>query len=58
MSRRATYEIVLRGHPSVRLLRPLVDDFAIDDRVDPRPHIDELIEEVKRDPTCIFWGWS
>ena len=19
-------------------------------------HIDELIDEVKRDPTCIFWG--
>ena len=27
------------------------------DLVDPTPHIDELIEEVKRDPTCIFWGW-
>ena len=26
------------------------------DPVDPTPHIDELIEEVKRDPTCIFWG--
>ena len=26
------------------------------DLVEPTPHIDELIEEVKRDPTCIFWG--
>ena len=24
-----TYEIVLRGHASVRLLRPLIDDFTI-----------------------------
>lgn len=22
----------------------------------PTPHLDELIEEVKRDPTAIFWG--
>jgi len=22
----------------------------------PTPHIDELIREVERDPTCIFWG--
>ena len=34
MSRPATYEIVLRGHPSVRLLRPLIDDFAIDAMAD------------------------
>lgn len=26
------------------------------DLVDPTPHIDELIDEVERDPTCIFWG--
>ena len=25
-----TYEIVLRGHPSARLLRPLLDDFTFD----------------------------
>jgi len=29
MSERTTYEIVLRGQPSHRLLRPLIDDFAI-----------------------------
>lgn len=26
------------------------------DFVEPTSHIDELIEEVKRDPTGIFWG--
>jgi hypothetical protein len=26
------------------------------DLADPTPHIDELIEEVKSDPICIFWG--
>ena len=26
------------------------------DLVEPTAHIEELIEEVKRDPTCIFWG--
>ena len=30
--------------------------FHLYDLVQPTPHIDELIEEVKRDPTCIFWG--
>jgi NADPH:quinone reductase-like Zn-dependent oxidoreductase len=34
MSRPTSYEIVLRGQPSVRLLRPLVDDFAIDAMAD------------------------
>jgi hypothetical protein len=29
-----TYEIVLRGHPSTRLLRPLLDDFTIDNSAD------------------------
>ena len=29
-----TYEIVVRGHPSTRLLRPLVDDFTIDNSTD------------------------
>ena len=26
------------------------------DLVAPTPHIDDLIAEVKRDPTAIFWG--
>ena len=26
------------------------------DLAKPTPHIDDLIEEVKRDPTGIFWG--
>ncbi|MFT4865142.1 MAG: hypothetical protein ACI8RE_001330 [Ilumatobacter sp.] len=30
MSEPTTYEIVLRGRPSTRLLRPLLDDFTID----------------------------
>ena len=30
MPRPTTYEIVLRGRPSARLLRPLLDDFAFD----------------------------
>ena len=30
MSEPTTYEIVLRGRPSERLLWPLLDDFAID----------------------------
>jgi hypothetical protein len=29
-----TYEIVVRGHPSTRLLRPLLDDFTIDNSTD------------------------
>ena len=31
-------------------------EFHIYDLVPPTPYIDELIEEVERDPTCIFWG--
>lgn len=34
MSKRTAYEIVLRGRPSHRLLRPLLDDFTIDTSVD------------------------
>lgn len=34
MSEPTTYEIVLRGHPSTRLLRPLLDDFTIDACID------------------------
>ena len=30
MSPRTTYEIVIRGRASARLLRPLLDDFTID----------------------------
>jgi hypothetical protein len=30
MSERTTYEIVLRGRASARLLRPLLDDFTVD----------------------------
>ena len=30
MSQPTTYEIVLRGRPSARLLRPLLDDFSIE----------------------------
>jgi hypothetical protein len=30
----ATYEIVLRGRPSSRLLRPLLDDFTFDTSAD------------------------
>ncbi len=34
MSEPTTYEIVLRGRPSARLLRPFIDDFTIDTRID------------------------
>jgi hypothetical protein len=34
MSERTTYEIVLRGRPSTRLLHPLIDDFTIDTSTD------------------------
>jgi hypothetical protein len=34
MSQPTTYEIVLRGRPSTRLLRPLLDDFTIDTTTD------------------------
>jgi len=33
------YEIVLRGRASARLLRPLVDDFAIDTSDDAVTHL-------------------
>jgi len=26
------------------------------DLVDPTPHVDDLIAEIERDPTAIFWG--
>lgn len=26
------------------------------DLAEPTPHIEELIAQVERDPTCIFWG--
>ena len=26
------------------------------DLVSPTPHVDELITEIERDPTSIFWG--
>ncbi|MGK0274165.1 MAG: hypothetical protein ACI9N0_000539 [Ilumatobacter sp.] len=34
MSEPSTYEIVLRGRPSTRLLRPLLDDFTIGAPID------------------------
>ena len=34
MPRPTTYGIVLRGRASARLLRPLLDDFAVDHTVD------------------------
>jgi hypothetical protein len=34
MSERTAYEIVLRGRPSARLLRPLLDDFTVDTSVE------------------------
>ncbi len=34
MSQPTTYEIVIRGRASERLLRPLLDDFTIDDAGD------------------------
>lgn len=27
------------------------------DRLAPSPRIDELLHEIDRDPTAIFWGW-
>lgn len=30
--------------------------FHLYDLAQPTPYINELIEEVERDPTCIFWG--
>jgi hypothetical protein len=26
------------------------------DRLPPSPHVDELLAEIDRDPTCVFWG--
>jgi hypothetical protein len=26
------------------------------DRLAPSPHVAELLDELDRDPTCIFWG--
>jgi hypothetical protein len=43
MSRRTTYEIVLRGHPSARLLRPLVDDFAIEAVADGTTRLNGIV---------------
>lgn len=34
MTERTTYEIVLRGRPGTRLLRPLLDDFSVDTSVE------------------------
>ncbi len=34
MAEPTTYQIVLRGRPSARLLRPLLDDFTIDTSTD------------------------
>lgn len=34
MPDRTTYEIVIRGRASARLLRPLLDDFRFDNRAD------------------------
>ncbi len=34
MSEPTTYEIVLRGRPGTRLLRPFLDDFTIDTSID------------------------
>ena len=30
--------------------------FCVYDLARPTPHIEELIREVERDPTCVFWG--
>ena len=30
--------------------------FHVYDLARPTPHIDKLIREVERDPTCVFWG--
>ena len=39
MSEPTTYEIVLRGRPSTRLMRPFLDDFTIDTCIDTATHI-------------------
>jgi hypothetical protein len=30
--------------------------FHVYDRIAPSPHIDDLLQEIDRDPTAIFWG--
>lgn len=30
--------------------------FHLYDRLPPSPHVDDLLTEIERDPTCIFWG--
>lgn len=30
--------------------------FHLYDRLPPSPHVDDLLTEIDRDPTCIFWG--
>lgn len=30
--------------------------FYLYDRVAPSPHVDVLLDEIDKDPTCIFWG--
>ncbi len=39
MSERTAYEIVLRGRPSARLLRPLLDDFTVDTSAENATHL-------------------
>ena len=46
MSEPTTYEIVLRGQPGTRLLRPLLDDFTIDTSAD---RVTRLVGDI-RDP--------
>jgi hypothetical protein len=30
--------------------------FHVYDRLPPSPHVDDLLVEIDRDPTAIFWG--
>jgi hypothetical protein len=46
MSEPTTYEIVLRGRPGSRLLRPFIDDFTIDTCLDTC--VDNAAEVVTR----------
>lgn len=39
MSEPTTYEIVLRGRPSTRRLRPFLDDFSIETSVDSETRV-------------------
>ncbi|HEC08196.1 MAG TPA: hypothetical protein ENI86_01355 [Acidimicrobiales bacterium] len=43
MPERTAYEIVLRGRPSLRLLRPFRDDFVIDTSVE---NVTRLVGEI------------